>query len=166
MKDMVFVLRSPCIPNRENLKSLTRYRFTKVQERSKLKSSISRLVTILFPELTQIVSCIPIASIYAILEEFPGASYLATAHHTRLTNGFMISSRGCFGNEYAIKIRNLAKESIGSVLPATSLVYSNGRSNAMNEKSKPPLPAQTKQPQPTPPPYIPPASCPGTRPSP
>lgn len=107
--------------HRENLKSLTRYRFTKVQERSKLKSSISRLVTILFPELTQIVSCIHIASIYAILEEFPGASYLATAHLTRLTNVLMSSSRGRFGKEYAIKIRNLAKESIGSALPAKSL---------------------------------------------
>jgi len=35
----------------EELKSLTRYRFNKVEERSKLKSSVSRLVCILFPEL-------------------------------------------------------------------------------------------------------------------
>jgi transposase len=35
----------------EDLKSLTRYRFDKVQERAKLKTSVSRLVTILFPEL-------------------------------------------------------------------------------------------------------------------
>ena len=35
----------------EELKSLTRYRFDKVRERAKLKTSISRLVTILFPEL-------------------------------------------------------------------------------------------------------------------
>ena len=33
----------------EDLKSLTRYRFDKVQERAKLKSSIARLVNILFP---------------------------------------------------------------------------------------------------------------------
>ncbi len=33
----------------EELKSLTRYRFDKVQERAKLKTSISRLVNILFP---------------------------------------------------------------------------------------------------------------------
>ena len=35
----------------EELKSLTRYRFDKVKERAKLKSSVSRLVCILFPEL-------------------------------------------------------------------------------------------------------------------
>ena len=34
----------------EELKSLTRYRFDKVKERAKLKQSVSRLVTILFPE--------------------------------------------------------------------------------------------------------------------
>ena len=35
----------------EELKSLTRYRFDKVKERAKLKTSVSRLVCILFPEL-------------------------------------------------------------------------------------------------------------------
>ena len=35
----------------EELKSLTRYRFNKVQERAKLKQSVARLVNILFPEL-------------------------------------------------------------------------------------------------------------------
>jgi len=38
----------------EELKSLTRYRFDKVRERAKLKVSISRLVTILFPELEKL----------------------------------------------------------------------------------------------------------------
>ena len=40
----------------EELKSLTRYRFEKVQERAKLKTSVSRLVNILFPELGKLVS--------------------------------------------------------------------------------------------------------------
>ena len=39
----------------EELKSLTRYRFDKVKERSALKVSISRLVCILFPELENLV---------------------------------------------------------------------------------------------------------------
>ena len=41
----------------EELKSLTRYRTDKVNQRSKLKQSLSRLVTILFPELESVVSC-------------------------------------------------------------------------------------------------------------
>ena len=57
----------------EELKSLTRYRFDKVKERAKLKSSISRLVCILFPELEKLVPSLHIASVYALLAEFPGA---------------------------------------------------------------------------------------------
>ena len=49
----------------EDLKSLTRYRFVKVNERAKLKSSVSRLVTILFPELEKLVPTLHMASIYA-----------------------------------------------------------------------------------------------------
>ena len=54
----------------EELKSLTRYRFEKVQERAKLKQSVSRLVTILFPELEQLVPILHIASVYSLLSEY------------------------------------------------------------------------------------------------
>ena len=49
----------------EELKSLTRYRFDKVKERAKLKSSVSRLVTILFREAarTSIGSHMPAKSL-------------------------------------------------------------------------------------------------------
>ena len=68
----------------EELKSLTRYRFDKVRERAKLKTSISRLVCILFPELEKMVPTLHMASVYALLEEFPGAKQLASANLTRL----------------------------------------------------------------------------------
>ena len=68
----------------EELKSLTRYRFDKVKERAKLKSSISRLVCILFPELEKLLPTLHMASVYALLEEFPGAKQIAAAHLTRL----------------------------------------------------------------------------------
>ncbi|MBV4426586.1 IS110 family transposase, partial [Clostridium tyrobutyricum] len=55
----------------EELKSLTRYRFDKVKERAKLKTSVSRLVTILFPELEKLVPTLHISSVYALLAEFP-----------------------------------------------------------------------------------------------
>ena len=58
----------------EELKSLSRYRFTKVQERAKLKTSISRLVQILFLELEKLVSILHMTSVYRHLEEYPGAS--------------------------------------------------------------------------------------------
>ncbi|MFR8057846.1 MAG: IS110 family transposase [Dialister invisus] len=81
----------------EELKSLTRYRASMVRERTKLKTSIARLVTILFPELEQLVSSIHIHSIYAMLEEFPGSAYIAAAHLTRLAALLLKASRGRFG---------------------------------------------------------------------
>ena len=66
----------------EELKSLTRYRFDKVKERAQLKQSISRLINILFPELETLVPTLHMASVYAMLSEFPGARQIADAHLT------------------------------------------------------------------------------------
>ena len=105
----------------EELKSLTRYRFDKVQERAKLKQSVSRLVTILFPELEQLVSSIHGTSIYALLSEYPGAKQISEAHLTRLANILVKTSRGHYRKDKATHIRDAARISIGSVMPAKSL---------------------------------------------
>ncbi len=103
------------------LKSLTRYRFDKVQERAKLKTSISRLVNILFPELEKLVPSLHMVSIYALLAEFPSSAQIASCHLTRLTNLLANASKGHYNKEKAIEIRNAAKHSIGSNMPAKSL---------------------------------------------
>ena len=123
----------------EELKSLTRYRFDKVKERAKLKSSLSRLVCILFPELEKLVPtlhmvvCIlfpeleklvptlHMASVYALLEEFPGAKQVAAAHLTRLKALLETASKGRYKRDMALEIRDAARNSIGSRMPAKSL---------------------------------------------
>ena len=105
----------------EELKSLTRYRFDKVKERAKLKSSVSRLVCILFPELEKLVPTLHMASVYALLEEFPGAKQIAGAHLTRLKSLLSDASKGRYGRDMAVEIRDAARNSIGSVMPAKSL---------------------------------------------
>ena len=105
----------------KELKSLTRYRFTKVKERAKLKSSISRLVNILFPELEKLVPTIHIASVYALLSEFPGAHQIASAHLTRLKALLHDASKGHYDRDKAVEFRNAARNSIGSRMPAKSL---------------------------------------------
>ncbi len=105
----------------EELKSLTRYRFDKVKERAKLKSSVSRLVCILFPELEKLVPQLHIASVYALLSEFPSAHAVASAHLTRLTHLLSESSKGRYGKDMAIIFREAARNSIGSNMPAKSL---------------------------------------------
>lgn len=105
----------------EELKSLTRYRFEKVSERAKLKQSISRLVNILFPELETLVPTLHMASVYAILSEFPGAKQIADAHLTHFKTVLSDASKGRYNREKAIEIREAARCSIGSVMPAKSL---------------------------------------------
>ena len=105
----------------EELKSLTRYRFDKVRERAKLKTSVSRLVCILFPELEKLVPSLHIESVYALLSEFPGAYQIADAHLTRLKNLLSDASKGRYGREKAEVIRDAARTSIGSRMPAKSM---------------------------------------------
>ena len=105
----------------EELKSLTRYRFDKVKERSKLKSSVSRLVCILFPELEKLVPTLHMASVYALLEEFPGAKQVAEAHLTSLKSLLEKASKGRYKRDMALSIRDAARMSIGSRMPAKSL---------------------------------------------
>ena len=105
----------------EELKSLTRYRFEKVSERAKLKTSVSRLVNILFPELETLVPTLHMASVYAMLSEFPGARQIANAHLTHLKAVLSDASKGHYDREKAIEIRETARTSIGSAMPAKSL---------------------------------------------
>ena len=105
----------------EELKSLTRYRFDKVKERAKLKTSISRLVCILFPELEKLVPTLHMMSVYTLLSEFPGAKQIADAHLTKLKTLPTNASRGHYGRDMAVEIRDAARYSIGSRMPAKSL---------------------------------------------
>lgn len=105
----------------EELKSLTRYRFDKVQERAKLKQAVSRLVTILFPELAKLVPTLHMKSVYALLYEMPGAEHIAACHMTHLKKLLCDTSRGHYGKDVAETIRSAAQNSIGSHMPAKSL---------------------------------------------
>ena len=105
----------------EELKSLTRYRFDKVKERAKLKQSVSRLVCILFPELEKLVPSLHMVSVYTLLAKFPGAEQVAAAHLTTLKTLLADASRGHYGRDMALDIRNAARCSVASKMPAKSL---------------------------------------------
>ena len=92
-----------------------------MRERGKLKQSVSRLVTILFPELERIVPSLHITSVYALLSEFPGAHQIAATHLTHLKTVLSDASKGRYGREKAVEIREAARNSIGSRMPAKSL---------------------------------------------
>ena len=121
MSDVDLKSYSDTLYHNEELKSLTRYRFDKVQERAKLKTSVTRLVTILFPELEKLVPTIHISSVYALLSAFPSANAIANVHLTKLTHLLLQASKGRYTKDTAIAFKEAAKSSIGSTMPAKSL---------------------------------------------
>ncbi len=52
---------SDILYHNEELKSLTRYRFDKIQKRAQLKQSIARLANIIFTEIEKLVSSLNIS---------------------------------------------------------------------------------------------------------
>ncbi|WP_298023217.1 transposase [uncultured Dysosmobacter sp.] len=121
MSDVGLKPYTDTVYHNEELKSLTRYRFDKVRERAKLKQSIARLVCILFPELEKLVPTLHMASVYALLDEFSGARQIAEANLTRLKYLLGDASKGRYGRDMALAIRDAARTSVGSVMPAKSL---------------------------------------------
>ncbi len=125
---IVTMLRTECLKpysqssyHVRELKSLTRYRFSLVQDCARLKSSFARLCVILFPELEKLVPSLHMASVYALLAELPNARAISECHLTKLTNLLSEASKGRYSKDKAIEIRNAAKVSIGSYSEVKSL---------------------------------------------
>ena len=95
------------------LKSLTRHRFRLVKENSKFKTSLVRLVDIVFPELPKVVSSVAQKSCLALLSELPSTKEIAECNLTHLTHLLLNNSNKMFGKDKAIQIRELARKSIG-----------------------------------------------------
>lgn len=98
----------------QELKSLTRARFSLVQNRSALKNKVKRLITLLFPELLSEFSDIFGVSALALLKQYPSAAKLAACHTDTLAALLRKSSRGRFGKAKAEHLKLLAKNSIGN----------------------------------------------------
>ena len=61
------------------------------------------------------------ASVYALLSEFPGAKQVAGAHLRHLKAVLHDVSKGRYGRDMATTLRDAARYSVGSVMPAKSL---------------------------------------------
>ena len=95
------------------LKSLTRYRSTLVSDCSRCKVSLVRLCQILFPELKTLVPSLHMNSVYTLLSELPSADKIAKCNLTHLTALLSSASKGHYGRDKAIEIREQARASIG-----------------------------------------------------
>jgi transposase len=112
---------SPCTPvsyHIAELKVLTRSRSRLVSQRSRLKTSLSRLLDVVFPELPGIVWSCNQKSVYALLLDLPNPATISICHLTRLTNILIKGSHGRYGRPKALELQALASRSIGSNSPA------------------------------------------------
>ena len=75
----------------------------------------------MFPELEKLVPTLHIASVYALFSEYPSARLIAQVHLTKLTNLLSEASKGRYGKDKAQAIREAARASIGSYMPAKEL---------------------------------------------
>ena len=104
----------PISYHNQELKSLTRARFSAVQDRSALKNKVKRLVVLLFPELLGEFSDIFGSSAIALLKQYPSAAKLAACHCDTLAALLRKNSRGRFGRAKAEHLKQLANNSVGN----------------------------------------------------
>lgn len=103
------------------LKLLTRYRRSRVKDCARYKTAIRKLITIVFPELEGLFCSMHSQTIYTLLLEFPSAEAIANCHLTRLTNLLDKASRERYGKELATRLKEVAKQSIGTNLASYSM---------------------------------------------
>lgn len=96
------------------LKSLSRYRFRLIGIITPCKTSLSRLVTMIFPELKSLVSSLDQNSVLQLLLNYPSPKHIANCDLETLSNLLILNSKGKYREEKAIQIQNYAKKSIGN----------------------------------------------------
>lgn len=100
--------------NSLQLKNLCRFRQKLMKARTKVKIQLVSYVDLLFPELQYFFkSGIHGKACYALLKEQPNPDKIASMHLTRLYNLLNKTSKGHFGKQHAIALKELAAQSVG-----------------------------------------------------
>lgn len=96
------------------LKNLCRFRQKLMKARTKVKIQLVTYVDLLFPELQYFFkSGIHGKACYALLKEQPNPDRIAKMHLTRLSNLLSKSSHGHFKQSNAVRLKELASQSVG-----------------------------------------------------
>jgi len=104
----------------DEIKSLVRYRMSLVKNRSKEKISVKRLINILFPEYEKFFRDVHCPTSYAILFAYPGKHSLSVCRTPALVGVLRKASKGYYGEDLAVRLRECAKKSIGKTSNAKS----------------------------------------------
>ena len=108
--------------NNLKLKGLCRSRRNLVIMRSKAKIQLVSYMDQIFPELAQFFKGnLHLNVSYQLLKEYASPNAIKDLHLTKLTNILHDSSHGRYGKQDAIRLRELAKSSVGIDNPSLSL---------------------------------------------
>lgn len=108
--------------NNIKLKGLSRSRHNLIVMRSRSKIQLASFIDQLFPELYQFFKGnLHLNVSYQLLKQFSSPKDISSLHLTKLTNILYDNSRGKYKKEDAIRLRELAKTSVGIDNPTLSL---------------------------------------------
>lgn len=108
--------------NNIKLKGLSRSRHNLIVMRSRSKIQLASFIDQLFPELNQFFKGnLHLNVSYQLLKQFSSPKDISSLHLTKLTNILRDNSRGRYKKEDAIRLRELAKNSVGIDNPTLSL---------------------------------------------
>ena len=104
------------------LKNLCRFRQKLMKARTKVKIQMTSYLDLLFPELQYFFkSGIHGKAVYALLKETPNPDKIANIHLTRLYNLLNKTSMGHFKRSHAVRLKELAAQSVGTKNDTLSL---------------------------------------------
>ena len=108
--------------NNIKLKGLTRSRHNLIVMRSRSKIQLASFIDQLFPELNKFFKGnLHLNVSYQLLKEYSSPKDISSLHLTKLSNILHDNSHGRYNKEDAIRLRELAKNSVGIDNPTLSL---------------------------------------------
>lgn len=108
--------------NNIKLKGLSRSRHNLIVMRSRSKIQLASFIDQLFPELNKFFKGnLHLNVSYQLLKDYSSPKDISSLHLTKLSNILHDNSHGRYNKEDAIRLRELAKNSVGIVNPTLSL---------------------------------------------
>ena len=104
------------------LRTLCRFRFDIIKSQTTLKTQLTGCLDLLFPELAKFFKDnLHIKTSYTLLSKYPSPKQISSVRIDTLTKLLSSASKGHYSYDEAVKLKSLAKESIGIDNPALEI---------------------------------------------
>lgn len=104
------------------LRRLSRFRMELVQQQTRIKTQLTGCLDIVFPELSSFFKGnLHLNTSYALLEKYSSAKSIRSVRIDALTNLLYKNSKGRYRYDDALRLKNLAKDSVGLDNPSIDL---------------------------------------------